>query len=157
MLMIRIARAVRGVSLALWLGGGVMTFIAAIYVFRIAGNKLGGDIMAPILHVGGVMKLVLAALALLTHGILRGDPASGRSGFTHRTGFVTLALATVIVLVAMVHLEPTMVSLREQFVNDPNQASNPAYAEFRKLHGISMGLATLEQILIAVTLICVVI
>ena len=155
-MLLKLFRALRGLSLAVWLGGGVMTFIAAVYVFDIAGRKLGGDIFAPILHVGGVLKLALAALALLTHGMLRGDPTSGRTGRTHRIGFVTLALATVIVCVTMVHLEPTMVELRKQFLNDPNP-ENSAYLEFKKLHGLSMGLATLEMVLVAVTLVCVVI
>ena len=170
--LIRFARAIRGLSLAVWFGGGVMTFIAAYFIFRVAGDpanqtlangipkhilyRLAGDMTAPMLHFGAILKLVLAALALLTHGVLRGDPTSGRTGRTHRVGFLTLALATVIVCVILMQLEPAMLNLRQQFINDPNE-SNPARLEFAKLHGISMGLSLLEVIFVGITLVCVVI
>ncbi|HLX64113.1 MAG TPA: DUF4149 domain-containing protein [Planctomycetota bacterium] len=157
--MLKFVRAIRGLSLAIWLGGSVMTFITAYYVFGVAGNdparhNLAGDIMGPILHFGGVMKLVLATLALAAHGMLRGDGPDGRSTSAHKTTYITLALAALIACFVVLYIEPKLVELRPQFMNDSSK-DNPAHQQFAMWHGVSMGITSLETLLIAVALVCV--
>ena len=146
-----LARAVKGVSLGIWLGGGVMTFIAAHYVFNggFVDKTTAGDIMGAILHAGGWMKVGLAGLALAAHLVLRRDASAKPRTF----GFVALILATLLALIVTLYLEPKMVDLRAQFRGDPNP-DNAAHATFRGLHGASMGGALLELILVAAALIC---
>lgn len=146
----KVARVIRGISLGIWLGAGVMTFIAAHYVFRGAFVNMttAGDIMGAILHAAGWMKLGLAVLALSAHAALCRDPVKPR-----KFGFAMLVLATLLAMFVTLYLEPKMVELRGQFRGDPN-LENPAHVLFGKLHGASMGLATLELIFVAAALIC---
>ncbi|MEI6236738.1 MAG: DUF4149 domain-containing protein [Planctomycetota bacterium] len=149
-------RAVRGLSVGIWLGAGVMTFIAAHYVFfgGFIDKTTAGDIMGSILHAGGWMKIGLAVLALGAHLVLKKDSTCCPKA--EKTALVTLAIASLIAGVVALYLEPKMLELRAQFRNDPNLL-NPAHVQFGKLHGASMGLALLELICIAITLICIVI
>ena len=151
-----LARAIRGVSLGIWLGAGVMTFIAAHYVFRggFVSTTTAGDIMGAILHASGWMKIGLAVLALVSHAALCCDTSVGPK--PRKFGFTMLVLATLLAMFVTLYLEPKMVELRGQFRGDPN-LENPAHVLFGKLHGASMGLATLELIFVAAALICAVI
>lgn len=162
-----LARVVRGLSLGIWLGAGVMTFIAAHYVFfghyddaamtPFLDKSKAGDVMGAILHAGGWMKVGLAMLALVSHylaGCGAGNESCGTRARTTR--WITLGAAALIALFVTLYLEPKMLDLRAQFKGDPDPA-NPAHVLFRSLHGGSMGLAVLELIFVAATLICVLI
>src|SRR5258706_13006004 len=115
--MLKFVRAIRGLSLALWLGSGVMTFITAKYVFGITGKvnwNLAGDTMGAILHAGALMKLVLALLAVGSHQMLR--ESSARK--PHTRALILLGLAAAIVCVSVFYIEPKLVELRGQFMHD---------------------------------------
>ena len=150
----KLFKALRAVSLGIWLGAGVMTFIAAHYVFfgGFIDRNTAGDIMASILHAGGLMKLGLAAIALGSQfglGAVTGEKP-------RKIGVTALVIATLSALVVALYVEPKLLELRAQFRNDPD-LNNPAHQLFGKLHGGSMGLALLEMICVAAALICAVI
>src|SRR5437870_4442555 len=115
-----IARVVRGVSLGIWLGAGIMTFITAHYVFDIlkTDRTLAGGIMAPILHTGGLMKVGLAVLAMGAHFC---TPQRSKKFCT-----AALLLAAALAFIAAFYLEPKLVDLRAQFTDD---MSSPARME----------------------------
>ncbi len=145
-----IARVVRGVSLGIWLGGLIMTFIAADQVFFRSGldRATAGNVMGGILHVGGLMKVALAVLAVGSQIVLR---KQNESPSRKRTiTFVALLVAAALAFIAAFYLEPKLLELRAQFDTAPG-----ARAEFSRFHGISMGMATLETVLVALALICV--
>lgn len=149
-----IARVVRGLSLGVWLGAVVMTFITAHYVFRFeADRNKAGDIMGAILHTAGWIKLALAALALGAQLVLRKNQASAPRSF--KPGFIALCLAFALALLVTLYLEPKMVDLRAQ-IGTFSEANKelPERVLFGKLHGASMGLAVLETILVAIALVC---
>lgn len=148
-----VLRAIRAVSLSVWLGGGVMTFITAHYVFfgGYLDKTTAGDVMGAILHAAGLMKLGLAALALGAHFGLRGNPWTGRK--PHKIEMITLLIASAIAVTVAFYLEPKMVELRAQFRGDDN-LQNPAHVAFGKLHGASMGLSLLELICVTAAVIC---
>jgi hypothetical protein len=154
-MMTKVARAIRGLSLGIWLGGGVMTFIVAQEVFfggHLQSHEEAGDLMGAILHIGGWLKFGLAILALAAQFMLRDDPASGPKA--RKTALISLAIAALLVCVAVFYLEPTLVDLRAQFRGN---LENAAHAKFKSLHGASMGLSLLELILVTLALICAVI
>ena len=149
-----VMRAIRGLSLGIWLGAGVMTFITAHYVFGLEPDRnKAGDIMGAILHTGGWLKLALAFLALSAQLVLRKNPAPGARSF--KPGFVALCFAFALALFVTLYLEPKMVGLRAQ-IGTFNEANKelPERVLFGKLHGASMGLALLETILVAIALVC---
>ncbi len=155
-MVLSLLRSLRGLSLGIWLGSGVMTFLVASYVFfgGFIDKNTAGDIMAPILHAGGIMKIGLAVVALGSHFGLGAQAASGPKA--KKIGSAMLVLATLCVFVVVLYLEPMMLQLRPQFRND-SDLNNPAHRAFAKLHGASMGTSTLEILFIAVALICAVI
>jgi len=146
-----ICLALRGASLAIWLGGGVMLLIVAQHVFfgGLVDKTTAGDIMASIFHTAGFLKIGLAAIALAAHFGLGKDPKA------RKTGFIALLIATSIALFAALYLEPKMVELRTHFRGSENLNSE-ARQTFKALHGGSMGLALIELICTAVALICAV-
>lgn len=140
-----LARVVRGLSLGIWLGAGVMTFITAHYVFGLAPDRnIAGSIMGAILHTGGLMKVGLAILAVGAHW---GTPQRSKKICT-----VMLFLAAALALFAAFYLEPKLVDLRSQFTDAKD---SPARLEFAKWHGISMGGALMEGIFVAIAFVCV--
>lgn len=137
-------RVIRGLSLGIWLGAGIMTFITAHYVFGLAPDRnVAGYIMGAILHTGGLMKVGLAVLAIAAHFSL---PWRSKKLCT-----VTTLLAVTLALFAAFYLEPKLVDLRAQFTENKDA---PARLEFAKWHGVSMGSALIEGILVTIALIC---
>jgi hypothetical protein len=146
----KLARALRAVSLAVWLGGGVMTFIVAQQVFKggyIKSHDEAGDVMGAILHIGGWLKFGLAILALAAQWMLRADPT------TRKFSTISLVIASLLVCVAVFYLEPTLIDLRSQFGGEASVAK-AAHEKFSGLHGASMGLSLLELILVTAATIC---
>ncbi len=146
----KLARAIRELSLGIWLGGGVMTFIVAQQVFKggyIKSHDEAGDVMGAILHIGGWLKFGLAILALAAQFMLRDDPK------TRKPGTISLVIAALLVCVAVFYLEPTLVDLRAKFGGEASLAK-AAHEKFSGLHGASMGLSLLELILVAAAIVC---
>ena len=147
-----VMRAIRGLSLGVWLGAGVMTFITAHYVFGLEPDRnKAGDIMGAILHTGGQLKIALALLATLAQLQLRKQwPA-----FSEKLGALTLIVSLILAVTLVFYLEPKMVGLRAQ-IGTFNEANKdlPERVLFGKLHGTSMGLTLLETILVAIALVC---
>jgi hypothetical protein len=151
-----LARILRVVSLGLWAGGAAMTFIAAHYVFSIETDRtMAGNIMAPILHVGGWLHVALAFIALAAALVVWPRRETAGRLFA-KASFAALLGATLLALIMALWLEPHLVDLRTQIgVFTEATKDLPQRVEFRQLHGLSMGLALLETILAAVALVLI--
>ena len=145
------ARVLRLWALGIWVGGGVMIFIVAHYVFTVIQDRtLAGSVMAPILHTGGWLQVELAAVALVTTRFLW--PEISWKKPKAKVLLAALVAATTMAVFMALWLEPRLVDLRAQF-GGPNDIG--ARESFKQFHGLSMGLALLETICAAVALACV--
>jgi len=151
-----VARAVRATSLGVWLGGLVLIYIAAPIVFAaLHPDRTGaGNIVGAILHAGLRLKLVLAALALLSEALIFFSPPPLRpSGWRRSVPAATLFGALALTLLSLLWLEPRIEELRSQIgVFTEANANSPERLEFKKLHGISMGGGVLEGVLVLIAL-----
>lgn len=133
--MIRVARALYFTALGLWVGGmATLAFIVAPTLFRTMPRALAGQAFGEILQRFGPFQLALAAIAIVTVGIL------ARTELRPRT-----AVLRVVVLIFMVILVCT-----SQFYIGPaiehERASNPGAGmkvsdRFSVLHRMSVTLA----------------
>ncbi|HYG77395.1 MAG TPA: DUF4149 domain-containing protein [Planctomycetota bacterium] len=150
------ARAIRALGLGIWLGGIIMAFVVASTVFKVLekDRTMAGAIVGACLEAGqkvklGVAIIALAAEAVIFFGGIQGAPIGWRRFVP--AAMLLLALATT--LVATLWLEPKIHELRKE-IADFSEATrdDPKRVEFRKLHGMSMGLLFLEAIFVAAAL-----
>ncbi len=156
--MLTFARAARALALGVWLGGIVMAFIAAPVIFeKLKPDRAkAGEIVGTILHTANLVKFGLAALALGAEVLLLVNAGGGESAGGWRRylpgAFLVAALATT--LLTVLWLEPRIAALRDQIGDFSAATENtPERAEFRKLHGASMGLLLLEAIFVLIALV----
>lgn len=76
MTLVSAIRALRAMCLGIWLGGIIMTFVAAPIIFsKLEPDRArAGMIVGEILHVAGVLKMGLALIALACDGVLLFGP-----------------------------------------------------------------------------------
>lgn len=156
--LITVARAARALALGVWLGGIVMAFIAAPIVFdKLKPDRAkAGEIVGTMLHTAGMLKVALAVVALGAEAVLIfSASAGGPSGWRKYLPAAFLLAAIAITAFTSFWLEPKIAALRDQIGGDFSEATanSPQRVEFRKLHGMSMGLLLLEAILILVALV----
>jgi hypothetical protein len=150
-------RAVRALMLGLWAGGILMTFIAAPAVFeQLKDNRTkAGNIVGEVLKVGGKVKMGLGLTALALEAVIfYGGAAATVRGWRRYAPAGLLMAALSVALLSSLWLEPKIHDLRTQ-IPDFSEATKgtPERMEFSKLHGMSMGLALLEMLLVVVTLV----
>jgi len=139
-------RAVRALMLGLWAGGMLMTFLSANIIFAQLKNDTGGEVKAgnivgDILKVGGKVKMGLGLTALALEAVIfYGGASASIRGWRRYAPAGLLMAALSLALLSSLWLEPKVHELRGQ-------------PEFGKYHGMSMGLALLEMLLVVVTLV----
>jgi hypothetical protein len=155
--LITVARAARALALGVWLGGIVMAFIAAPIVFdKLKPDRAkAGEIVGAMLHTTVMVKVALAVVALGAEAaLIFSGSAGGPSGWRRYAPAAFLLAAIATTAFTSLWLEPKIAALRDQ-IGDFSEATanSPQRVEFRKLHGMSMGLLLLEAILILVALV----
>ncbi len=150
-------RAVRALMLGLWAGGILMIFVAAPVVFdQLKGDRTkAGNIVGEVLKIGGKVKMGLGLTALALEAVIfYGGTAAAVRGWRRYAPAGLLMGALSVALLSSLWLEPKIHDLRTQ-ISDFSDATkdNPARLEFGKLHGLSMGLALLEMLLVVATLV----
>ena len=113
-----------------------------------------GNIVGEILHSGGKVKTGLGLAALVLEAIIFYGVAGARpAGWRRYAPAAMLMAALSVALISTLWLEPKIHALRGE-IQDFSEATkdDPSRVEFRKLHGLSMGLALLEGLLVAFTL-----
>jgi uncharacterized membrane protein len=150
-----LARAGRSAALGIWLGSGILFFLAAQIVFsKLSGDRTkAGEIVGSIIHTMSLMSLILGAVAICAQLVLH-TRAPEISGVRRYVPLVSLIAAMALLLFLTFYLTPVIEGLRDKIgVFDASTESMPERAQFRKLHGASMGLSLLEMILVAAALI----
>src|SRR5438270_4993666 len=134
----RILHALLSLVWGLWFGGLVMLFIAVQTLFNTFADRrpLAGEAASAIFRVFNYYHLALAAAALLLTFFWW---LAGRSG-RKMTVFFLLALATVAAAGVSGMLAPKLEHLRIQGLTQTT--------DFRRLHGLSMGVYLIETILV---------
>jgi len=150
-------RAIRALMLGLWAGGILMIFVAAPVVFdQLKSDRTkAGNIVGEVLKIGGKVKMGLGLTALALEAVIfYGGAAATVRGWRRYAPAGLLMAALSVALVSSLWLEPKIHDLRTQ-IGDFSEATkdNPARVEFGKLHGMSMGLALLELLLVVAALI----
>lgn len=157
-MLLRCARAVRALSLGLWAGGILMTFIAAKAIFSyflVEGTTTAGSVVGFVLHTAMPFKIGIALLALFAEAIVFFDRSpEAPKGWRKFVPATLLMLALAAMLVVALWLQPELESLRKQIrVFDASTEGTPLRQKFGSLHGASMGLGLLEGLLVAAALI----
>ena len=136
--LLTIARAIRSVSLGVWLGSAVMVFVMAPIVFQKLDRSKAGEVVG---------------VAVISEGIVWANDAE-LSGWRRYVPAAGLGGAVLILLVLVFWIGPEIEALRVQIGEfTAANADTPERLQFRKLHGASMGLSLLQTILVAVALI----
>ena len=136
--MARLFRTALNITWGLWFGGLVMLFIAVQSVFRTWADQheLAGLAASGIFQQFNRYRLILAACALLLTFV-------GWMGERSRAGlmlFTLFALATAAAVYSAGVMTPHLERLRlESLTHTP---------EFKRLHGLSMGVYLLETVLV---------
>ena len=152
------ARAARALSLGIWLGGIVMSFIVARVIFdeRIGLDRMrAGGIVFIILQQAGRLKTALALIAIGAEALIFYSRASDApKGWRRHLPAALLLLASAIALFAILWLLPRIIELREQIADfSEKTAGSEQRLEFGRWHGASMALLLLEAVLVAASLV----
>ena len=137
---LRLLAIVLTLAWALWFGGLITLFLAVTSLFTTfdTDRSLAGTAAAGIFRRFESYQLVLAAVALVTAATWRASrPPRPRS---NTVVLVFLALAAVVAVSSTFAVSRRIEKLRRQ--------SLTATPEFRRLHGVSMGLYTGEAALL---------
>ena len=153
MTLLTLARAIRSVSLGVWLGSAVMVIVMAPIVFQKLDRSKAGEVVGAILHSAAFLTAGLAVVAVIAEGVVWANDAE-LSGWRRYVPALGLGGAVLILLVLVFWIGPQIEALRVQIGEfTAANADTPERLQFRKLHGASMGLSLLQTILVAVALI----
>jgi hypothetical protein len=135
---VRLVPVVLVLAWGVWFGAIVMVFVTVTSLFETFADQkhLAGAAAAGVFRRFDWLHLIAAAVAVLANGawLNLGDTGSGR-----RTALVVaFALATGLAVTSTLAISPRIDNLRQNGLVDT--------PEFRKLHGISMGLYSAEAV-----------
>ncbi len=158
---LRTARAVRALSLGVWLGGIVMFFITASAVFTYFVNDVqtdrttAGEVVSLVLRKAAPIKIGIALLAFLAEAaVFFSHSPEAPKGWRKFVPNALLMLAFATLLIAVFWLEPSLEALRAKIGSFSEKTKDsPLRQQFRSLHGMSMGLGVLEALLVAAALV----
>src|SRR4051812_42571354 len=112
-MLLRIARAVRALSLGIWLGGIVMFFVVASAVFAYFVNDLSadrttaGDVVSLVIRRAMPVKIGIALLAFFSEALIFFSPSPDASkGWRKYLPNALLMLAFITLLVSVLWLNP---------------------------------------------------
>jgi hypothetical protein len=154
---LNLARALRALSLGIWLGGIVTVFIVASTVFAYYGNDhtTAGELVGLVLKKSMPFKIGFALLALLCEASVFFSPSpAAPKGWRRFVPNACLVLALLAMLAVVIFIQPQLEELRQQIgVFNEKTKGSPLRQQFSSLHGASMGLGLLEGLLVAAALI----